>query len=96
MRNVTKIKDLDFYKDIDFDKLNKMELTPPYKPQVVKVDYDKELNNLGKPFNSFIQNEKLKAKSNGHSNRELVYINTKKSDNFFNLHVNQMKWYDKF
>ena len=93
MKAVSKIKEMDFYKGIDFNKLKKMEISSPYCPQVVKVDYNKELNNVGKPFMSFIPEPTL---ANKNSVNEVVFKNNDKDDSFFNYHKNQMKWFDKF
>ena len=93
MKNVSKIKEMDFYKGIDFNKLKKMEIKSPYIPQVVKVDYNKELSNVGKPFINFIPEP---TQINKNSVNEVVFKNNGKDDSFFNYHKNQMKWFDKF
>ena len=94
MKNVSKIKQMDFYKGIDFNKLKKFEIKSPYTPQVVKVDYNKELNNLGKPFMSFVPEP---THGNKNSINGVVFKNDDKEDNnYFNYHKNQMKWFDKF
>ena len=93
MKNVSKIKEMSFYKDIDFNKLKKMKIKSPYIPQVVKVDYNKELNNVGKPFTSYIPEPTQITKN---SVNEVVFKNSNKDDNYFNYHKNQMKWFDKF
>ena len=93
MKNVEKIKEFNFYKDVDFNKLRKLKLKSPYIPQVVKVDYNKELNNLGKPFNSFIPEP---TQTNKNSVNDVVFKNKGGDDSYFNYHKNQMKWFDKF
>ena len=93
MKNVSKIKEMDFYKGIDFNKLKRLEIKSPYIPQVVKVDYNKELNNVGKPFMSYIPEP---AQGNKNSVNEVVFKNYDKDDSYFNYHKNQMKWFDKF
>ena len=93
MKNVSKIKEMDFYKGIDFNKLKRLEIKSPYIPQVVKIDYNKELNNVGKPFMSYIPEP---AHGNKNSINEVVFKNNDKDDNYFNYHKNQMKWFDKF
>ena len=93
MKKISKIKEMDFYKGIDFNKLKKMELKSPYIPQVVKVDYNKELNNVGKPFMNFIPEP---TQANKNSVNEVVFKNNDKDDSYFNYHKNQMKWFDKF
>ena len=93
MKNVSKIKEMEFYKGMDFQKLKKMEIKSPYIPQVVKVDYNKELNNVGKPFMSFIPEP---TQGNKNSVNDVVFKNNDKDDSFFNYHKNQMKWFDKF
>ena len=93
MKNVSKIKEMDFYKGIDFNKLKRLEIKSPYIPQVVKVDYNKELNNVGKPFMSYIPEP---AQGNKNSVNEVVFKNNDKDDSYFNYHKNQMKWFDKF
>ena len=84
---------MDFYKGIDFNKLKKMEIKSPYIPQVVKVDYNKELSNVGKPFINFIPEP---TQTNRNSVNEVVFKNNDNDDNYFNYHKNQMKWFDKF
>ena len=93
MKNVSKIKEMDFYKGTDFNKLKKMEIKSPYIPQVVKVDYMKELSNVGKPFMSFIPEPR---QSNKNSIYEVVFKNNDKDSSYFNYHKNQMKWFDQF
>ena len=93
MKNVSKIKEMDFYKGIDFKKLKRLEIKSPYIPQVVKVDYNKELNNVGKPFITFIPEP---TQVNKNSVNEIIFKNNDKDDNYFNYHKNQMKWFDKF
>ena len=93
MKNVSKIKEMEFYKAIDFNKLKKLEIKSPYIPSVVKVDYNKELNNVGKPFMSYIPEP---TQGNKNNVNEVVFKNGDKDDNYFNYHKNQMKWFDKF
>ena len=95
MKNVCKIKEMDFYKGIDFNKLKKMEIKSPYIPQVVKVDYNKELSNVGKPFINYVP-EPTSGNKNSNSINDVVLKNNDKDDNYFNYHKNQMKWFDKF
>ena len=70
-----------------------MEIKSPYIPSVVKVDYNKELNNVGKPFMSYIPEP---TQGNKNNVNEVVFKNGDKDDNYFNYHKNQMKWFDKF
>ena len=93
MKNVAKIKQMGFYKDIDFNQLKKLKIKSPYIPQVVKVDYCKELNNVGKPFINYIPEP---TQTNKNSVNEVVFKGGNKEDNYFNYHKNQMKWFDKF
>ena len=88
------VKKLEFFKDIDFDKLKRQEIESPFKPEVVKFNYDKELNNISKPFNMFILDEKIENHPGVNSNKELVYYYENNND--LNYHVNLMKWFEKF
>ena len=88
------VKNFEFFKDIDFDKLKRQEIESPFKPEVVKFNYDKELNNISKPFNMFILDEKIENHPGLNSNKELVYYYENNND--LNYHVNLMKWFEKF
>ena len=93
--SLDKIKELNFYKNMDFDKLSKREIKAPIIPAVVKINYTKELNNLRMKFNDFIQNEKIDIKyTSTIKNDNVVFCNKHKDD--FDHHKNIMKWYEKF
>ena len=94
MCNLEQIKKINFFNDIDFDKMKKQEIKSPFIPEVVKFNYDKELKNISKPFNMFILNEKIENHHNTNSKKELVYYYENEND--FNYHVNLMKWFEKF
>ena len=66
------VKDIEFFKNIDFVKLKRQEVKSPFIPEVVKFNYNKELNNVSKPFNTFILDEKIENHPNNTS-KELVY-----------------------
>ena len=93
MKNVEKLKEKKFFENIDFIKLKKMEIKAPYIPKIDKFDYQKELNNISKPFMDFRPEpvEKLKSSIN-----DVVVINKDKRENFLEYHKNLMKWFDKF
>ena len=92
--NLNQVKNIDFFKDIDFDQLEKQEIESPFIPEVVKFNYYKELNNISKPFNMFIMNEKIESHHGPQGNKEIVY--NFDSNNDLNYHVNLMKWFEKF
>ena len=93
--SLDKLKELNFYKNMDFDKLSKREIKAPIIPAVVKINYKKELNNLRMKFNDFIQNEKIDIKyASTFKNDNVVFCNKHKDD--FDHHKNIMKWYEKF
>ena len=94
--NLEQVKKIDFFKAIDFYKLKRQEIKSPFIPEVVKFDYKKELNNISKPFNMFILEEKIEnhCLHNDKSNKELIYYYENEND--FNYHVNLMKWFEKF
>ena len=93
--NLEKVKDIDFFKSIDFEKLKRQEVKSPFIPEVVKFNYNKELNNITKPFNMFILDEKIENHPGANNpTKELVYYYD--NDNDFNYHVNLMKWFEKF
>lgn len=89
-----KIKELNFYKNIDFDKLSKKEIPAPIIPAVVKINYNRELNNVNILFNNFIQNETVHAKNANINKNDNINHTKHKVD--FDYHKNIMKWYDKF
>jgi serine/threonine protein kinase len=91
--SLDQVKDIEFFKSIDFVKLKKQEVKSPFIPEVVKFNYNKELNNVSKPFNTFILDEKIENHPNNTS-KELVYYYD--NDNDLNYHVNLMKWFEKF
>ena len=94
--NLEQVKNIDFFKDIDFFKLKRQEIESPFIPEVVKFNYNKELNNISKPFNMFILDEKIE--NHGlhptKTNKELIYYYENEND--FNYHVNLMKWFEQF
>ena len=92
--SLEKIKELNFYKNIDFDKLSKKEIPAPIIPAVVKINYNRELNNVRILFNNFIQNETVNAKSTNINKNDNINHTKHKVD--FDCHKNIMKWYDKF
>ena len=92
--SLKKIKELNFYKNLDFDKLLRKEISAPIIPAVVKINYEKELNNLRMEFKEFIQNEIIEKKSKNSIKDEFISCN-KHIDNL-DHHKNIMKWYDKF
>ena len=92
--NLEQVKNIEFYKEIDFDKLKRQEIKSPFIPEVVKFNYNKELNNISKPFNMFILDEKIENHHGINHNKDLVYYYD--NDNDFKYHVNLMKWFEKF
>ena len=92
--SLEKIKELNFYKNIDFDKLSKKEIPAPIIPAVVKINYNRELNNVRILFNNFIQNETVNAKNANVNKNDNINHTKHKVD--FDYHKNIMKWYDKF
>jgi hypothetical protein len=92
--SLDKIKELNFFKSINFDKLSKKEVPAPIIPALVKINYHRELNNVRTKFNNFIQNETVEAKNSNVNKNENVDHNKHKVD--FDHHKNIMKWYDKF
>jgi cGMP-dependent protein kinase len=98
INNLNQVKNLEFFKEIDFDKIKRQEIKSPFIPEVVKFDYKKELNNCSKPFKDFIQKEKIPNSSpNKKSNKVLInYENEHTNESNFNYHINLMKWFEKF
>jgi serine/threonine protein kinase len=92
--SLEQIKELNFYKNIDFEKLSKKEVPAPLSPALVNINYEKELNNLRMHFNDFIQNEIIETKKHQNSFKD-EFIDVKHKDDF-DHHKNIMKWYDKF
>ena len=92
--NTDQVKKIEFFKNIDFDQLEKQEIESPFIPELVKFNYDKELNNVTKPFNIFILDEKIENHPGIQTSKELVYYYENNND--LNYHVNLMKWFEKF
>ena len=92
---------MDFFKNVDFNKIKRQELKSPFIPKVVKFNYKKELNNCSKPFINFIEeekNENTNAQKNKAKSNKLLYNygNQNNNENSFNYHINLMKWFEKF
>ena len=99
--NLNEVKHLDFFKNVDFNKIKRQELKSPFIPKVVKFNYKKELNNCSKPFINFIEeekNENTNAQKNKAKSSKLLYNygNQNNNENSFNYHINLMKWFEKF
>ena len=92
--HLDQVKNMNFFKDIDFDELKRQEIKSPFIPEVVKFNYSKELNNISKPFNMFILDEKIENHNGLNPKKELVYYY--ENDNDLIYHVNLMKWFEKF
>ena len=93
--SIRKFKELNFYKDINFDKLFRKEIKAPFVPNVVNINFFKDLNNLRIQFNDFIINETIDKKNEKYANKRQT-INNTKFKNELDLHKNIMKWYDQF
>ena len=92
--SLNQIKGLNFYKNIDFNILVKKKVQAPIIPAVVKINYDKELNNLRMNFNDFIQQETIENAAPNQNKNEIITCHKHKDD--FDHHKNIMKWYEKF
>jgi serine/threonine protein kinase len=99
INNINQVKNFDFFKNIDFDKIKRQEIKSPFIPEVVKFNYKKELNNCSKPFSNFIEQEKMDnimlTKLNKKSSRNL-FNNDINNESNFNNQINLMKWFEKF
>ena len=95
--SIEKVKNLDFFKNFDFDKLRRRGIKAPLIPEVVKFNYKGELHNVKKPFNNFIITERLdrlgNLKGTKITSTDLVHVY---EEDDFALHKNIMKWYEKF
>ena len=95
------VKNLEFFKNIDFDKIKRQEIKSPFIPEVVKFNYQKELNNCSKPFENFIEGEKVEILENASnkkkniSNKENNY-EKEKNENNYKYQANLMKLFEKF
>ena len=99
INNINQVKEFEFFKNVDFDKIKRQEIKSPFIPEVVKFNYKKELNNCSKPFTNFIEEEKVENimlnKLNRKSNKEL-YQHDNINESNFNNQMNIMKWFEKF
>ena len=99
INNINQVKNFDFFKNIDFDKIKRQEIKSPFIPEVVKFNYKKELNNCSKPFSNFIEQEKMDnimlTKLNKRSSKNL-FNNDINNESNFNNQINLMKWFEKF
>ena len=92
--NLDQVKKLEFFHNVDFNKLKRQDIKSPFIPEVVKFNYNKELNNISKPFNLFILDEKIENNPGLNQKKELVYYYENENDLIY--HVNLMKWFEKF
>ena len=92
--SLEQVKNMEFFHNIDFNQLKRQEIKSPFIPEVVKFNYNKELNNISKPFNLFILNEKIENNHGLTQKKELVYYYENENDLIY--HVNLMKWFEKF
>ena len=99
--DLNQVKNFEFFKNVDFDKIKRQEIKSPFIPEVVKFNYKKELKNCSKPFTNFIEEEKIENimlnklnKKSGKMiyNNEIENINERN----FNYQINLMKWFEKF
>ena len=101
INNLNQVKNFDFFKNVDFDKIKRQEIKSPFIPEVVKFNYKKELKNCSKPFVNFIEEEKteniLLSKLNKRTSKLLFNNeNDKINETNFNYQINLMKWFEKF
>ena len=101
INGLNQVKNFEFFKNVDFDKIKRQEIKSPFIPEVVKFNYKKELKNCSKPFTNFIEEEKteniLLNKLNKKSSK-MLYNNENDNNNErnFNYQIDLMKWYEKF
>ena len=101
INNLNQVKNFEFFKNVDFDKIKRQEIKSPFIPEVVKFNYKKELKNCSKPFVNFIEEEKteniLLSKLNKRTSKLLFNNeNDKINETNFNYQINLMKWFEKF
>ena len=101
INNLNQVKNLEFFKEIDFNKIKRQEMKSPFIPEVVKFDYIKELNNRSKPFVDFIEDEKVEnIKETILNKRQTKLLFNHENENInesnFNYHKNLLKWFEKF
>ena len=76
-KNVNEIKNHKFFEDIDWVKLEKKQITPPFKP---KIRYQGDVRNFDKmftdmPINSTLGNKEQMMNSSSTRNSKNTYIN---------------------
>ena len=76
INNFDKIKELQLFKDFDWDNLLRKKLEPFLIPVCNEIGVKANLNNLASPFDKFIQNEWVKT-----SEMHLLKIKNKEIDN---------------
>ena len=76
IKNFEKIKELQLFKDFDWDNLLRKKLEPFFKPLANDLGVKANLNNLASPFEKFIQNEWVET-----SEMHLLNIKNKEMDN---------------
>ena len=94
MKNAEKIKEKKLFENIDFNKLKKMEIKAPFIPQLKKIDFNKEIKNIEKPFMEY-RHEPSTRKNNKLYN-QIIVINRDKKESFLDYHKNLMKWFESF
>ena len=110
INNFDKIKELQIYKDFDWDNLLKKKLEAFFIPGIDNLGVKANLNNLASPFDKFIKNEwvetsemhllKIRNKeiNNIQEQFENEFINNQEEDNYYNENKVEFSnnWYDYF
>lgn len=92
------IENLGIFKNFNWNKLRRMELSAPFIPQVVKISEEKMLKDTSKKFNDFIANEKIDKNSIPVKlDKDVVMSSIDEingNDNF--TKINETNWFDIF
>ena len=85
----------EFFNGFNFKLLKREKMQPPFFPQIKQLDDENLLTNLLKPFNNFIQQEKLENNNNITKAKETIRNFQERSDNN-NITKESKSWFDDF
>ena len=97
---IKNIYEIELYSGFNWDRLKRMEMEPPFIPQVVKINQDKLLKNYTQPFNEFIMNEKVIKNTGGVRLDKDIIITSSMGENVLSngkeSKTKDKKWFDMF
>ena len=86
----------EFFNGFNFKLLKREKMQPPFFPQIKQLDDENLLNNLLKPFNNFIQQEKLENNNNNITKAKETIRNFQERSDNNNITKESKSWFDDF